>query len=702
MKKRITAALLAAGLLLSLTAIGAAEATTFTATAQGFGGDVTAVVTLEDLRITACELTGEQETAEIGGKALPELEAQVVKAGSAEIDGVSGATLTSNAVKAAVRDCLDQANGVEKSTTAVYKAGTYEGTGRGMMGEIRVKVTVDETSIRQVEVVSQNDTEMIGWGLETAPVELLSRQIVEYQSLNLDAVTGATVTSNGVKAAVANALEASGVDVSLLQNGPKAVSGSVDEELTCDVVVAGAGAAGLMAAVEAAYNGANVIVVEKAGVLTGSATRNGGLLMASGTPYTDVDNEALIDFLYAEIGNKNVDEERIRGFVEGSADMLAFFESLGTVIENVQNICDGVVELPVVYNAAKENPDGVVDLKPWTISIGSLYMAPLYEKAVELGVEFRFNTPMTSLTTDDEGGVNGILCERKDGTRVVIQADATILATGGFAGDPARILANKTMKEGQFYYVGANTNTGEGMMAAQAVGAAVRYEDDMPFLATLQNKYTSTKFRSLMITPEGEHFTKEYDYHNAVSADLNRAGWCYAYEIIDESFGDDSSYAAAIAAAADGSAGGAVIVASSVQELAEKLGMDAAVLGQTLERYNEMCAKGVDEDYGKIAEYLKPIATDGSRTLYALKDTENVTDSFGGIKTDPTAHVLSENGERIPGLYAAGAVAFTDWIDVEYPGCGYGFGTALYMGRMAGTHAASDLGMEGKDILLDK
>lgn len=707
MKKRTLSCLLAVSMILGLVGCGQKEpeATpkeeTYTATAQGFGGEVTATITVVDGKVTACKLTGDKETPDVGGKALADLENQVVAAGGAEIDGVSGATMTSDAVRAAVQDCIDQANGVEKKAEISYKAGTYEGTAPGMMGEIKVSVTVDGTSIKSVDVISCNDTQMIGQGLDTAPVELLPRQIVEYQTLNVDAVTGATVTSNGLKTAVANALEGSGVELSLLQNGPKPAQTTTDEALTCDVVVAGAGGAGLLAAIEAAYNGAKVIVVEKAGSLTGSSTRNGGLLMAAGTKYIDLPTETLIDFIYDEIGEKKVDETRIRGFVEGSNDMLEFVMSLGTVIENVQNIWDGAVELPAVYMAAAENPDGEIDLKGYTTNVGSHYIAPLYKKAVELGVEFKFNTPMTSLTTDDTGKVTGIVCQRLDGTTVTVQANATIIATGGFGGDPAKIAANKTMQEGQYYYCGANTNTGEGMLAAQAIGADIRYEDDMPFLATLSSNYTGNWFLSLLVTPEGKRFTKEYDYHNAVSADLNRAGFCYAYEIIDEDFAGES-YAAAIAACKDGSAGASVVEAGSVQELAEKLDMDTAVLEATLTRYNELCAKGVDEDYSKDANYMIPITTDGSKKLYALKSTVAVTDSFGGIKTDPTTHVLDKEGKAISGLYAAGAVAFTDWIDVEYPGCGYGFGIALYTGRVAGTTAVADMGMDVKDIVIER
>ncbi len=672
---------------------------TFTATSQGFGGDVTATITMAGGELTACVLTGDAETPAIGGNALSTLEEQVLAAGGADIDGVAGATITSNAVKAAVQDCLDQANGVEKTETLSFIPGTYEGSAFGMMGEIKVSVTVDKTSIQEINVTEFNETQLIGWGLDTAPIELLPQEMVKYQTLNVDAVTGATVTSNGLKSAVANALAASGVEISLLQNGPKPVRESSDETLSCDIVVAGAGGAGLMAALEAAYNGADVIVVEKAGVLTGSSTRNGGLLMAAGTEYADLSTEALIDFIYEDIGRKNVDEVRIRGLVEGSNDLLKFFMHQGTVIECVQNIWDGAVDLPAVYMAAAENPDCEIDLKEYTTSIGSYYIVPLYERALELGVKFLFNTPMTSLTTEN-GRVTGLLCERADGTSVQVSADSTILATGGFAGDPEKIAANRTMQENQYSYYGSNTNTGEGMLAAEAIGAAIRYEDDMPFLATLTSAYTGNWFLSLMVTPAGERFTKEYDYHNAVSADLNRAGWCYAYEIIDESFEGDA-YAAAIAAHEDGSAGANVVAADSVQELAEKLAMDPSTLEATLTRYNELCAMGVDEDYGKDAQYLKPIAVDGSKRLFALKSTVSITDSFGGIQTDPVARVLDTDGDPISGLYAAGAVAFTDWIDVEYPGCGYGFAIALYMGRMAGVTALTDMGVpDVKDIVL--
>lgn len=697
--RKLLSMLLALALCASMCASAIAEE--HTASAKGFGGDVTVTLTMDGSAITGVTITGDDETPSIGGAAFETLQAQLIEAQCAEIDGVAGATITSSAVKSAAQAALDAANGIVVSTEIAYMPGTYTGTATGMLGPITVEVTVTETEITNVVVTSCVDTKKIGTDLPTAPVSQIPADIVAYQSLAVDSVSGATVTSMGVLSAATDALAQSGVNVSLLQN--KAIEKPVqaDEILTCDVVIAGAGGAGLTAALEAASNGASVIVVEKTGVLTGESTRNGGLLMASGTKYADLTNDEMYDYIVNYISHGQVNSDKIRAYVDNSSNLLAFFESIGTSIDAVELIHHGVVDLPAVYMANVENANGTVDLlTSFTHTSGSYYMSPLYNQVIEAGAQVFFNTPMTGINQDETGRVTGLTCTRADGSVVTINASATILATGGYAGNEELINQNVTLKNSGYYCASPSTNDGDGIWLAEGVGAKIRFEKDMTTNAPLANSVTGNLTRALTVTPNGERFTREHDYFFSLATDLNLLGYGNCYQIIDATFTDDF-FGPAIASCDSGMAYD-IVSADSIAELAEKLGMDSATLQATIDRYNELCAKGVDEDYGKDPAYMKAIAVDGSQKLYALKHSPTLCGTYGGIYTDVQQRVLDTNDQAITGLYAAGSCALADTIYYEYPACGYAFGMAVHTGHLAGVNAVTDLGFENVQSVINK
>ena len=126
--------------------------------------------------------------------------------------------------------------------------------------------------------------------------------------------------------------------------------------------------------------------------------------------------------------------------------------------------------------------------------------------------------------------------------------------------------------------------------------------------------------------------------------------------------------------------------AATIAELAEQIGMDASALEATVTRYNELCEKGEDEDFGKPAEYMIPVE---GETYYAFYMTPGSSVTFGGLQIDTDAHVLDTNDQPISGLYAAGEVAFPGLFDAEYPCCGMAIGSAVYYGRVAAANAVA-------------
>lgn len=261
----------------SMTA-GAAAFTpgTYEASAQGFGGAINVAVTVDEEAITAIEITGDGETPALGGAAIEQMSAAYVSQADADgVDSVAGATITSTAVKTAVGNALAQARGEAQEVAEIaFTPGTYEGTAAGYNGDVVLSVTFSEDAIESIEVVSSVETEHVG----DVAYDILFPEIIEYTSTGVDAVSGATFTSRAVFNAVNAAAEQAGCDVAALQAGAKPFAYEAQEpiEVTHDVVIVGAGGAGIAAAAQAAQNGDTVLVIETNAEVGGNTLVSGG------------------------------------------------------------------------------------------------------------------------------------------------------------------------------------------------------------------------------------------------------------------------------------------------------------------------------------------------------------------------------------------------------------------------------------------
>ena len=179
------------------------------------------------------------------------------------------------------------------------------------------------------------------------------------------------------------------------------------------------------------------------------------------------------------------------------------------------------------------------------------------------------------------------------------------------------------------------------------------------------------------MTEKGERFVNEYTYQSHVATAARLAGSNMAYYIATSA---DPNPTVQYGLTLD-----STIKAESVSELAEELGMDKAVLEATINRYNELCDKGVDEDFGKPAEFMQKI----EGTIYAIPLNRSFTVTFDGLVTDLNSHVLDNDNNPIPGLYAAGEVAFTGLFGDEYPSCGFAIGASVRYRSIAGLNAAA-------------
>ena len=567
---------------------------------------------------------------------------------------------------------------------ANYIPGTYEGAARGYRGKLVVNVTVTEDKISDIQIVKHKEVRGLAWDLPTSPIEVIPPQIIEFQSLNIPLVNGADLTSQAILDAVASALKEAGAtdeDIEALKNVPyPLVKEAKDEILNVDIAVFGAGAGGLAAAIEAKEAGKNVVLIEKQGITGGSTARSGGKLLGCGTKWQKKQGihdtvEDCYDYLM-EVGNRRGDfmnPSKNRYLVDNLNDTLDWLCGMGYEVQDVEAIH--------------------VSLQPWRVhnsmggggqtnGQGGEITTPMTHHYVDkLNGEIIYNTALKELLTDETGRVVGAVCDKLDGSKLTVYVkDAVIITTGGYA-------RNKEMCSrypvAHYFSTAPKSNTGEGLVAAENIGAKNLVHPGVQVVYTSLTCGIGINDESgLIVNERGERVVNEwsYQYHvsDAIANSNSNCGW-YITSGNEPYGGVQYGFKQAL----DGVSRDKV--ADSIEELAEKIHINPKTLRATYDRYCELVAKGEDEDFGKPAKFLHPI--EGPK-FAALRLHPCVTVTFGGLETDLSSRVLDNNGDPIPGLFAAGEVAGTGMYGTEYPTCGTSIGGALFYGRIAGRVAS--------------
>ncbi|MCI5955976.1 MAG: FAD-binding protein, partial [Clostridiales bacterium] len=313
---------------------------------------------------------------------------------------------------------------------------------------------------------------------------------------------------------------------------------------------------------------------------------------------------------------------------------------------------------------------------------GGWFTAPLTNLYEGKGGKILYNCTANELITDGNGAVTGVKGVMPDGSTVTVSAKSVILATGGYC-------HNEEMLAKYHDFLPTNvgsgvpmTNTGDGITMAVAVGAK---NFDAPGLQLVYVNYDCyvgiAEESGLIVSEDGARVVDEWTYQSHVAQALADADSTCGYYITATK---DGVCVEPYPMLSWGVTMEQVPHAATIGELAAQIGLDAATLEATVARYNELCAKGVDDDFGKPAEYMIPVEGD---TYYAFRMNPGSSVTFGGLQIDTGAHVLDVNDQPIPGLYAAGEVAFTGLFDAEYPCCGMAIGSAIFYGRIAAQNA---------------
>lgn len=684
--------LLATSVLLAAVSAGAYAYTpgTYTAAIAGQNGPVKVEVTTSADKILSVKIIDQKETEGIGSKAVAALPSEIVKAQSADVQGIAGASVSSAAIKKAVQECLNQAQG-KKAAPLALKNGTFEGKAYGNNGWLTVEVNIKDNKITDIKTPGQRETKYLG---DTA-IREIGKDVLQYQTLNVDNIAGATVTSTALKTAIAQAIEKAGGDIAAFQKPVpekiKKVAGITKG--SADLIIVGAGGAGLSAAVTAKDLGVkNVLVLEKMPVIGGNTLRCASAFNAAdpdrqkALPMTETLKEAVVK----AINEKPVSEEHAKLMADVKAKYEAYLKSGSKTLFDcpewhalqTYNGGDKVGQIPLI----RQYSNNVLDTLHWMQSKGSPVMDrvsqgagalwqrthqldapaglglidPLYQAAVKQGVNFKLGMRVQDLILNDKGRVIGVTATDKVGNKYEFTSkDGVILATGGYS-------QNKEMRQKSAPHLTSemvSTNqpgaTGDGIIIATRHGAdttGMNYVQVYP-LATPGTGALQGRARKMSglddvidVNKNGERFVKEDARRDEFVAAIKKQPGGVVYDINDSSivkplnsFNKDVETLVSI---------GRIYKADSLADLAKQLGMPADKLEATVAEFNKMVEAKKDPKFGRKL-FDRPIV---KPPFYATPRAPSIHHTMGGLQISTNAQVLDKNGKPIPGLYAAGEV----------------------------------------------
>ena len=576
--------------------------------------------------------------------------------------------------------------GSKSASTAGGVSGDFTGTAKGMGGDVTVTLTLEDGKITGCTAEGKDETPGIG----TLALEQLPAQIAETGSIAVDGVSTATITSNAIKEAAAAAITAAGLkpedfQTAVENNAEPAEDSTVDT----DVVIVGAGGAGMTAALTATSEGKSVVIVESQPVVGGNSVRATGGMNAGKTVYQD-ENEfgesAGVEKTLKAAAEKYADNETITALAATVAEQWAayqanptgYFDSVELMELDTMIGGKGINDPALVETLCSNSADAIdwldehgitlhsvssfggasvkrihrpVDAEGKTLSVGS-YMIPLLEENCQkAGVQMMLNTTATEILTDDNGAAVGIKATGASGETVTINAKAVVLTTGGFGANLDMVVEYKPELKG-FMTTNAPGILGQGIKMAQAIGADTVDMDQIQIHPTVEANTAALITEGLrgdgavLINAEGKRFIDEVGTRDVVSAAEIAQTGSYSWLVVDQAMVDASSVIQGYIKK------GYTVTGETYEELGKAMGVDEAAFAETMNTWNGYVEAKNDPDFGRTS-FANKLDT---APYYAIKVTAGVHHTMGGLKINTNTEVLNENGEVIPGLFAAGEV----------------------------------------------
>lgn len=564
-------------------------------------------------------------------------------------------------------------------------SGDFTATAKGFGGDVSVTLTLTDSAITGCTAEGKDETEGVG----SQAIAKMPGEIAESGSIAVDGVSGATITSTAIKEAAAAALTAAGLNPDDYKTAVENNATAEDSTVDADVVVVGAGGAGMTAAITAAAEGKSVVILESQSMVGGNSVRATGGMNAGKTVYQDenefgesagvektlktaaekyADNETITALaktvseqwaayqanptgyfdsvelmeLDTMIGGKGInDPELVETLCANSADAIDWLDEHGITLHNVSSF--GGASVKRIHRPV--NAEGK------TVSVGS-YMIPLLEENCEkAGVKMMLDTTATEILTDANGAAVGVKATGASGETVTVNAKAVVLATGGFGANLDMVVKYKPELKG-FMTTNAPGIQGQGIEMAQAIGAATVDMDQIQIHPTVEANTAALITEGLrgdgaiLINEEGQRFIDEVGTRDVVSAAEIAQTGSYSWLVVDQAMADASSVIQGYIKK------GYTVTGSTYEELGKAMGVDAAAFAETMEKWNGYVEAKNDPDFGRTS-FANPLNT---APYYAVKVTAGVHHTMGGLKINANTEVLNEKGEVIPGLFAAGEV----------------------------------------------
>lgn len=552
-------------------------------------------------------------------------------------------------------------NSVSKNTTATKMTpGTYEASAEGHYGAVHVSVTVSEDKIENVEVKDNSETR----GLSDPAIQLIPSQIVAYQTLSTDVVSGATYTTVAIREAVKNCIiQAGGNPDAYNTKIPNDEKGR-EEELSSDVIVVGGGAAGMAATIRLEEAGKSVILVEKTSSLGGTIRVSGGNQVVQGSK---VQKEAGV----TNDSVKSMEED----FLE-NGDQLNDAELLGIYAKNVGAATDWLSDdVGVRYNME----GGLHQLAEYAIDRELAYdeggigaAETLNDKVHATDANVLLNTAAKHLIVEN-GKVTGVEAESQKGKKYTLKADAVILATGGYGNNNDLLPASA--RNGLFY--GLDSSNGEGLvMAVEDANAGtthMEYIKEYPngvetskkhAKSTIAGNITAFSKAAILVNQKGERVVNEKASNHDILNALKKQSGETLYLVMDEAtFNEWKTKLAAAGLSEDmidayvannGKSEPVFTMGATIKEAAEAAGIDGNVLTKTIEKFNTYVEDGEDKAFHRAKEYLTSTFAEGN--IYIVEQKARYATTMGGLDVDGNLQVVDTNGKVIDGLYAAGEI----------------------------------------------
>ena len=611
---------------------------------------------------------------------------------------------------------LTACGGSASSTSAASGvSGSFTGTAKGM-GDVSVTLTLTDNVITDCTAKGDEETPGIG----SVVIEQFPGEVVEGNTINLDSISGATITSNAFVEAAKAALTEAGLNPDdYMAKADKTANGET-VSYDADVVVIGAGGAGMTAAMTAADAGQKVVILESQAMVGGNSARATGGMNAAKTVYQDeneFDQAAGVEKTLATAAEKYADNETITALAKTVSEQWAayqanptgYFDSvelmeLDTMVggkgindpELVKTLCEGTADAIdwldengiTLHNVSSFGGASVkrihrpVNAEGKTVSVGS-YMIPLLQENCEkAGVKMMLDTTATEILTDANGAAVGVKATGASGETVTVNAKAVVLASGGFGANLDMVVKYKPELKG-FMTTNAPGIQGQGIEMAQAIGAATVDMDQIQIHPTVEANTAALITEGLrgdgavLINAEGKRFIDEVGTRDVVSAAEIAQTGSYSWLVVDQAMVDASSVIQGYIKK------GYTVTGETYEELGKAMGVDEAAFAETMNTWNGYVEAKNDPDFGRTS-FANPL---NNGPYYAIKVTAGVHHTMGGVTINSATEVLKEDGTVIPGLFAAGEV--TGGVHGANRLGGTAVADFVVFGRIAGESAAN-------------